>query len=262
MIPALLTDSVTTDLERAVNYVLLWGLEAVELRSVGGPMDRVPHVNEQKVRRRLLDSELPAVAIAPGLFEGDVADRAEWLNELALLDDSLQFCTRLGCSRIVVSGFRGDPTDEAINDAADALRRAGVRAAKKDIDVCVLNAEGGMASTGAALARLLDVVNHDSIKAAWDPVAALKSGENPAKTIDALASNVGLVRCRNAEAVGNGWQPRAIDRGAVDWRHQLERLNVTGFEGPLSLEVTGEPTSKAGLHDATTLIGLIRSVRK
>ncbi len=262
MIPTLLTDSITSDLERAVHYALLWGLEAVELRSVGGPMDRVPHVNEQKVRRRLLESELPVVAVEPGLFEGEVADRAEWLNELAIMDETLQFCTRVGCPRIVVSSFRGDATDAAMTRAADALRRADDRAARQNIALCVLNARGGMASTGADLARLLDAVDRESVRAAWDPSAALASGDNPAEPLHSLASRVGLVRCRNLESTGNGWEPRAIDKGAVNWGDQLEQLQEAGFEGPVSLDVAVEPKSKAGLHDATTLIRLIRLVRK
>lgn len=262
MIPTLLTDSVTSDLERAVHYALLWGLEAVELRTVGGPMDRVPHVNEQKIRLRLLDSELPAVAIVPGLFEGDVADKAEWLNELAMLDETLQFCGRLNCRLVVVSGFRGEATHESIASAAEALNRAGDRAAKRNIDVCVLNAEGGMAATGAVLARLLEAADHGSIKAAWDPAAAVMAGEDPAEPFDGLALRVGIVRCRNVEQTGNGWEPRSIDKGAVDWRDQLTRLNDAGFDGPISLDVAVEPKSKAGLHDATALIRLIRTVRK
>lgn len=271
MIPTLLTDSVTSDLERAVHYALLWGLEAVELRSVGGPMDRVPHINEQKVRRRLLESELPAVAVAPSLFEGDVADRAQWLNDLAMLDETLRFCARLDCPRIVVSCFQGDATDTALASAARALNSAGDRAAKKNITVCVLNTEGGIASTGAALERLVGAVGHESVVAAWDPAVAAMTGEDPAEALDGLAPKVGLVRCRNVEHTGNGWEARAIDRGAVDWCDQLKRLKDAGFDGPLSLDIAAEPSgasahrtskSKTGLHDATALIGLIRADRR
>ncbi len=260
MIPTLLTDSVSSDLGRAVHYALLWGLEAVELRSIGGPMNRVPNVNEQKVRRRLVENDLPAVAVVPNLFEGEIADRAGWLNDLATLDETLQFCARLDCPRIIVSSFLGVATDAAVESAADALRRAGDRAARMNIELCVLNSEGGMASTGDVLAQLLEAAGHDAIRAAWDPAAAAMAGENPARALDALATNVGYVRCRNVGEAGNGWEPRAIDKGAVDWQIQLARLKEAGFDGPVSLEVALEPRAKTGLHDATALIGLIRSL--
>lgn len=262
MIPTLLTDSVTSDLERAVHYTLLWGLEGVELRSVGGPLDRVPHVNEQKVRRRLMESELPALAVTPGMFEGDVENRAEWLNELAILEETLQFCQRLDCRYVLVSSFRGHPEQDDLTLAADALRRAGDRAAKRQIILCVLNTDEGIASTGLTLTRLLDAVDHKSVRAAWDPCTALAAGENPADGVDALAPKVSFVRCRNLDQTGNGWEPRTIDRGAVDWSDQLGRLSRAGFDGPVSLSVDTEPKAKTGLQDATALIRIMRSVRR
>ena len=262
MIPTLLTDSVTSDLERAVHYALLWGLEAVELRSVGGPMNRIPHVNERMVRRRLSESDLPVAAVVPGLFEGDVFARAAWLNDLATLEETLQFCSRVGCSRIVMSCFRGDPTDENLSDAADALRQAGRHAEKRNVTLCVLNEEGGMAATGARLAQLLELVDSPAVRAAWDPAAAFLSGGNPAEPLSTLAPRIEMVRCRNVERSGNGWEPRAIDRGALNWGDQIRQLAEAGFGGPISLDVAVEPKAKAGLHDATTLIRLIRQALK
>ena len=262
MIPTLLTDSVTSDLERAVHYALLWGLEAVELRSVGGPMDRIPHVNERTVRRRLVESDLPVAAVVPGLFEGDVTARAARLNDLATLEETLQFCSRVGCSRIVLSGFRGEPTEENVSAAADALRQAGRRAERRNVTLCVLNEEGCMAATGAQLDRLLGHVDHTAVGAAWDPAAALASGEDPIEPLPALAPRIRLVRCRNVERFGNGWEPRAIDRGALNWGNQIKQLAEAGFVGPISLDEAVEPKAKAGLHDATTLIRLIRQALK
>lgn len=261
MTPSLLTDSVSYDLERAVHYTLLWGLEAVELRTVDGPMDRVPHVNEQKVRGRLFDNELDVAAVVPGLFEGDVGDRAASLNDLSTLDETLRFCSRIDCSRIVVSGFAGDAGGDAVAAAADILRRAGERASRRNVILCVLNAEDGMA-TSAVLADLIGAVDLESVRAAWDPAAAAVSGEDPATALDALAPHVAFVRCRNVEQTGNGWEPRTIDKGAVDWGDQLKRLSDAGFDGPVSLDVTVEPKPKTGLSDATLLIRWIRDARR
>ncbi len=69
MLPVWLPDTVTLDLDRALHYTLLWGLEGIVLRTVGGEADRVPHVNEARLKRRLSEHDLPAVAVDPGLFE-------------------------------------------------------------------------------------------------------------------------------------------------------------------------------------------------
>lgn len=261
MTPSLLTDSVTYDLDRAVHYALLWGLEGLELRRVGGFNDRVPFVNEQKLKLRLVESELPVVAVDPGTFVGEIGDRAAWLNELAQLEEILQFCTRIGCERIVVSSFRGDG-DGAFGQAADALTTAGRQAGRTGIRLCVINESGYLAPTGALLAKLLNAVNLDAVGAAWDPVAAVRSGEDPNAGLEALDRRVELVRCRNGVQMGNGWEPRPIHNGEVDWSAQLRALVRVGFDGPLSLEVDVKPIAREGIRGASELIRLLRSASR
>ena len=258
MIPTLLTDSITPNLECALHYALLWGLEAVELRSVGGPGDRVPNVNERKLRGQLMESDMPVVAVAPALFEGDLADRAAWLNEVATLVDTLRFCSRIDCSRIVVSGFRG-PIADVQDDVADPFRRAAARADVSGIQLCVSNSAAGLIRTGAELSTLLDAVGNSAVTAAWNPMEAAMAGEDPSEGVDALEGRIGLVRCSNGRRSGNGWEARTIDNGAVDWADQIRRLRKMGFAGPLSLEIRAEPRAVNGLREATTLIRMLRA---
>ena len=262
MIPSLLTDTITTDLDRALHYVLLWGLEGVELRSVGRPTDRVPFVNESKHRKRLLEAELPAVAVVPGIFEGEVGDRPAWMNELTALEETLQFCRRIDCPRVVVSSFaRSDPEGaESFDAAAAALGMAGRLGKKYGVEICVLNERGMHASTGAELSRMIGLA--ENVSAAWSPAEAVIAGENATDALEGLSGRIALVRCRNGEASGNGWEPRSIDRGEIDWLEQIRRLEKMGFVGPISLEVTAEPRAKQGLQDATTIIEYIRTAKR
>lgn len=271
MIPSLLADSVTYDIDRALHYCLLWGLEGIELRAVGGPNDRVPFVNESKIRARLLESEIPVVAVDPAMFVCNVNDRAAVLNDLAQFDETLRFCRRIGCSRVVVSSFREDedgsapPGNAAIEDvkaAGDALRRAGEKAEKVGVTLCVLNEVGYLAQTGRVLADLLDAADCGAVQAAWSPAEALRAGENPSKGVHHLESRLSLVRCRNGIASGNGWEPRSIDSGEIDWPEQLQTLADFGFDGPLSLEVEAEPQAKIGLRDSTAIIRWIRAIKR
>ena len=262
MIPALLADSVTYDVERAVHYALLWGLEGLELRAVGGPNDRVPFVNESRVRAHLLESDLPIVAADPATFLGGVGDRAALLNDLAQLPETLGFCRRIGCTRVVVSSFRVDGEDSNLDRAVDALRRAGEQASKNGVMICVLNEVGFAAPHGRGLARMLDAVGSGAVVAAWDPVEALRAGEDPGEGLQRLGGRVGLVRCHNGIVAGNGWEPRSIDSGEIDWPDQLERLAASGYDGPICLDVEAEPKPKIGLRDATTLIRWIRGLKK
>lgn len=252
MLPAWLTDTVTSDLDRALHYALLWGVEGLELQTVGSAHDRVPFVNEEKLRRRLEEHELPVVAVVPGLFEGAATDRAGWMNEVVASDETFRFCRRIGCPRVVTSAFAAEASEAAA--AADALRRLGERAARHGIDVAVLNEADGAHPTGRALASLLEAVDHPNVHAAWSPAAALQAGEDPAEGLAALAGRVALVRCADGRPSDEGWTWQPLGEGAVDWPMQVRLLREQGFDGPLSLEVHFEPRPKQGLRDATTLI--------
>lgn len=265
MIPIWLTDTVTSDLDRALHYTTLWGLEGVELRTVGGPEDRVPFINEAKLRRRLSEQSMPVCAIVPGLFEGAAKERATWLNEIAAMEETLAFCRRIGCPRIVVSAFAletfASAAGEDVRDAAvDALRRAGAAAARGGVKLAVLNERGMARPTGTALAELLQAVDHPAVRAAWNPAEALQAGEDPMEGLNVLGRRVELVRCSDGIAQGKGWREALPGEGAVGWAEHLRMLHELGFDGPVSLEVYLEPRSKQGLRAATRLIQMMRTV--
>ena len=267
MIPTWLTDTVTSDLDRALHYTALWGLEGVELRTVGGVEDRVPFVNEAKLKRRLSEQHVPVCAVVPGLFEGSAKERATWLNEIALMEETLAFCRRIGCPRIVVSAFAAE-TGEATSgadvrdDAVEALQRAGAVAAKTDAKLAVLNEVGMAHATGSSLGKLLEAVDHPAVRAAWSPAEALRNGEDPAEGLEALGRRVELVRCSDGSTKGKGWQEAPLGEGDVRWAEHLRALHELGFSGPISLEVYMEPRPKQGLRSATRLIQMIRTAMR
>ncbi|MEX1055505.1 MAG: sugar phosphate isomerase/epimerase, partial [Rhodothermales bacterium] len=212
--------------------------------------------------KRLQEAELPVVAVVPGLFEGDVADRPTWMNELTALEETLQFCRRIECPRVVVSSF--SPSDSevsrSIESAAGVLEKAGRLGKTYGVELCVLNESRMLASTGTQLSRMIDLAGN--VSAAWSPADAVVSGENPLEGLESLSGKVALVRCRNGEDLGNGWEPRTIDRGDINWLEQIRRLESMGFDGPISLEVTAEPRARQGLLDATTMIEYIRTAKR
>lgn len=279
MQPVWITDSVTSDLRRAVHYTLLWGLEGVVLRTVGGPGDRVPHVNEARLRERLAEAELPVVAVDPGLFEAAPVRRTVWLNDLAAFDETAAFCRRLGCP-LVLSGALAEPAaayDEA--GAADVLRRAGGAAARSGLRLAVRNESGGPCASGEALAALISAARHPqtagagpAVGAAWSPADALESGHDPASGLAALraaGADVLLVTVRDGVMDGGAWADRIPGEGALGWAAHLAALLAAGFDGPLALDglprlsgVRGEAPAKTGLHAATALIRLVRAARQ
>lgn len=263
MLPVLLTDTVTPDLGRAVHYALLWGLEGVALRTVGGPGERVPFVNEAQVRARLEAAELPVAAVDPGLFESGPSRRAAWMNDLAAFDETAAFCRRVGCGLVLVGALAEPGADT--DAAAPVLQQAGDAAARAGLRLAVRNEAGGTCASGAALAALLARIAHAHVGAAWSPADAAEAGHDPAAGLAALLGAevpVFYVAVRDGVEEGGAWVPRMPGEGAVGWPAQLGALARVGYDGPLGLAVEGARAAKAGLRGATALVGLVRAARR
>ncbi len=262
MTPVWTTDSVTTDLARAVHYTLLWGLEGVVLQTVGGADDRVPFVNEAALRARLADAELPVAAVMPGLFEGAASARASWLNDLAVLDDVAAFCHRVGCEIVRVGALGGGKGDA--DAAAEALRQAGAVAARQGLRLAVRNDADTAVATGAALADLLARVNRDAVGADWRPADALAAGEDPADGLDSLVEagvEIVTVGARDGRIEAGEWEETVLGEGDVGWDGHVGALAEAGFDGPLVLDALPGPPKTHGLRTATALVRLSRPRR-
>lgn len=260
MVPVWLTDTVTKDLNRAIHYTQLWGLHGMELRTVGGPEDRVPFVNERQIRGQVEGTDLLLASVVPSMFEGPVSDRAAWMNDLLEFEDTLELCRRVGCPRVTVTPFAAEP-GASVEPMVDPLRQAGEKAGEHDLLIAVRNGPETACPTGRALADLLTRVDASNVRAAWNPVGALRAGERPTEGLMALAGLVTLVRCSDGYVEDGSWVDRPLGEGAIGWREQLEQLAAQGFRGPISLEVYLEPRPKQGLRMAITLIRMIREVR-
>jgi sugar phosphate isomerase/epimerase len=260
MLPAWLTDTVTTDLDRALHYTGLWGLEGVELRAVGGATSVVPHVNERRVRARLDEHELAVAAVVPGLFEGPASDRTARLNEIATLTETCAFARRVGAPLVVASSFARE--DGGNGDAADLLRRAGDVAARHGLRLALLNDAECAHPTGAALAALLDAAGHPAMGAAWSPAEALAEGEAPEAGLAALGARLWHVRVRDGQLDRGVFEDAEVGAGALDWPLMLRTLAAQGYDGALSLEVRAEPRAKTGLRSATALIHAVRAATR
>ena len=256
MLPVWLSDTVTSDLDRALHYTLLWGLEGVVLRTVGTQGDRVPHVNETKVKRRIAEHDVTVAAIDPGLFEQPVESKSAWLNDLAMLPEVCGFAQRVECKRILVGTLPGD-----LSLATDALQRAGAVAARYNIVLAVQNEREGRAS-GQAVAKLLDAVRHPNVRAAWSPANALEQGEQAVEGLAALSDHVEFVSARDGVRGPSGWESRDLGDGDVGWDVIFQSLHDRGYGGPVSLDLSGLAKGKAGLTSATALIRLLRQVRR
>ncbi len=243
MLPTLLTDTVSADPRRALDSALLWGFEAVSLRTVG--TQRVPDVNEAKLRRLLEEAEMPLATVDPGLFEGDATAPGAGLDDLEALRALAPFCARMDTKTIIVGPMGAAP--RTTEQASGVLARAGEIAASHGLTLAVRN-EGEAAAT-VALAELVHSVGHASVAGWWSVAASREAGETPEQSAKALAG-VPLAGIEADEAFAE-MAPEASGLGAIVG---------AGFDGPVVLAFGGVPQN--GLATATALIRHLRMARK
>jgi sugar phosphate isomerase/epimerase len=259
VIPTLLTDSVSQDLDRAVSYALLWGLEGVALRTVGG--ERVPHVNEALLRHRLTEADLPIVAVDPGLFEAPHGAPAAWLNDLASFAETARFCRRVGCSTVLTGALAGMAGEAwSAREAGPVLARLAGEAYASGLRIAVRNDDATACRSGEDLAGLLAAAREacasdgerDVLGAAWNPAAAARSGSGAEAGLAALQSGGVPVYSVSVEDT-------SLLAGALDWGYQLRTLSEAGFNGPIIMEVSGRPAGPAGLKASNAMLAALRS---
>ena len=253
MLPVWLTDTVTTDLDRAVHYTLLWGLEGMVLRTVGSAESRIPNVDEEKLGRRMRENDLPVPAVEPGLFSGPLGSPHQWMNEIMLARDVFTFCDRLGIGIVIVDAFAGEPGDRSVEELAEPLRELGDEASDRGVRVAVRNRSGTHAPTGSMLAELLDAVDHVWVGGAWAPADGRAQGESLSDGLEVLGERIELVSAPDYAFEGERSEEFAMEE-------VLRGLHERGFHGPVSLEIESEPKPKHGLWAATELVRTIRRI--
>ncbi|CAN5622184.1 hypothetical protein BH23BAC4_BH23BAC4_05340 [soil metagenome] len=254
---ALLTDTVSADLGRSLRYLLLWGLDGVVLRVVGGESRRVPHVNEAQVRHRLAEDELPLMAVDPGILMGAVEERADWLNDLTSLPESVAFCKRHACRRIIAECL---PESADPNAAVIALRRAADEVEKDAIVLCVRPT--GWASAPSGLDLLHSAASGSAMRLLWDPAAYVEAGGRLSDApISCITPHIEMVVVRDVDESG-GMVDVVPGDGRLKWDRHIHDLTLSGFDGPWVLEVRSERPAKQGLKHADALIRMIKDAKR
>ena len=255
------TDTVTTDASRALHYTLLWGLDGVVLRTVGKAGERVPFVNEAPLRKRLEEDDVPVFAIDPGLFEGDLAARASWMNEVDAFNDVAAFCRRMGVDTVMVGALASGADGYDESAAADAIRQLGDAAARAALRLAVRNEADTAVSTGKQLASLLARVSHSAVLADWRPFDARRAGEDPEVGLAAFRDVSAIASVVVQDAATDG-TPEVPGQGQIDWDALLFALASAGWDGLVALEMHGRPPGTFGLHTASAMISAIRRAKR
>lgn len=245
---------------------LLWGYDALELRSVGGPEDRIPHVSERLIRMSCLEADLQVAAVDPEFFAGSAAERATWMNELATLPEVIRLANRIGCPGLIVGSLADDATADGGHqgreegDASAASREAlerilaetGRLAGRAGLAVHV---RAGSTDRLPFIASVIRSVGVDSVRPL--PELVVDPARAPS-SIPAEAAQAGYVRL-----LYHG--PREISLEHTDrlrdvFNAHLRGLADAGFDGDVCLEFEHRPEPATGLRVSTAFVSALSIV--
>lgn len=284
---SVVSDEVSADPETAFEIIRSWGVDHVELRSIGE--ERFPRVSDYWKLRipQLLDEfGLKVAAISPGSFQtpfpasalpvnfsrkGDIQAVQTMLDRRAALErdlhsvlpQSFEAAKRLGTDTVITFAFSrmdhlpsAPASDEMVGVMREAAEMAGAAGMKLLIEV------SEPSSRPADLVRRAD---HPALGINWDPVAAFLGGEDRPypEGFALLRPYIRHVHFKDGRKNPETGEREMLLDGVIDWRGGLRDLAADGFDGFISVETHFRPKvagTKACLDRLRSLVAEVRSV--
>ncbi|GAA1903649.1 sugar phosphate isomerase/epimerase [Streptomyces sodiiphilus] len=203
------------------------GFHGVELRT--HPEEPV-HTGLSPAQRATVAEEFEATGIRPLALAGypRVAAPGEDGPVLDKTRELLHLARDLGAPFVRVFPGGGDAAPEEA-DAAAVRRLTALAPSAEDAGVRLLLETHDSHLTGAAVARVLEAVGHDSVGALWDTLHTWRGGEEPEATYDALGPYLGYVQVKDA-ASADDLTPLPLGDGTLPLTEVIEQLSRAGQE--------------------------------
>jgi len=264
-------DEISQDLERAfqvarelkMSYVephTLWGKAVAELTDA--EVAQVKQLLEQYELRVHLVCGMQFRPFSLADVELETMEQHPRFREhMQLLERFIQLAQAWDAPYIRTFGFTrdvggGNPSprspdgggiaEETLAKIAKGLRLACRRVEQAGLVLALENARSLYANTGGNMRRILDAVEHPSLKIIWDPANAFVAGEDPAAGFEAVKGQIVDVHCKDAQVVDaetglTAWA--RIGEGGTDWAKQLRLLADEPVE-TLTIETHWRPAGQ------------------
>lgn len=276
----IITDEITQDLAKALDFISEYHLHYCELREIWGlnMMNATP-ADVDRARKLIEDHGLTVSDIASPIFKWNLPQmpaKAEKRDTFkanfteddrdTLLHKSFELAHTLGSHKVrIFSYWRVDNREKAFPYVRDSLAEAAELAGKNDILLVLENEHTCNVGTGEELGHLLSAVNSPHLKGNWDPGNAAMLGEVPFPNgYAAVRGKLGHMHVKDVRKSSTGkleWAP--VGGGFIDWRGQFEALKRDGYNETLSLETHyRRPDGNAAESTRESLMGLLKIVQQ
>jgi sugar phosphate isomerase/epimerase len=250
----IITDEITEELERALDFLLEYSLTYCELRELWDKniMNLSPE-ELTRAKQMIQKRSLHVSAIAAPVFKYNLPEmpareekrdtfRANFTDQDTedLLRRVFELARFFGTNKIrIFSYWRVDQPEKAYPYVRERLQHVAALAARNGMTLVLENDYVCNIGTGKELGRIIREINSPHLRGTWDPGNAVMLGEVPYpdgyREVRGLFSHMHFKDVRKDPQTGKlSWVP--VGAGCVDYRGQIRALREDKYEGTMSLE--------------------------
>lgn len=282
----IISDEISSDLDRACTLTREWGMEHIELRTIWDKNILALSPKEFDRVGRIVDRHgLKVTAIASPIFKsprdgvarevaGDFQLRGyeSFEGQLELIQRAAGIAKSLGTDRIRIFTFWREPwSDALVEEVAGRLIQAAALARELGVVLAVENEPVCVVGTGRELGDLFRVIDgtaepelRDRIGMLWDPGNASHGGEETPYPDGYAALNPSRIihlHLKDSAADTEGRRSSApLGHGTIDYVSQLRRIRADGYRGALVLEPHYHPEGLTKEESALACVTAARGV--
>ncbi len=278
----IITDELTGDLEKALDFISSYKLHWCELREIWGKnimnlspseLDRAKHLIQQHslevsdIASPIFKWNLPQLPALAGEERDEFKANFTEQDSGKLLEESFKLARFFGTDKVrIFSYWRVKDPDQAYSYVRERLAKAAAVAARNDIVLVLENEMACNIGTGKELGRVLKDVNSSHLRGNWDPGNAAALGElaypEGYQAVKGMFAHVHVKDVHknpgNSEYV---WAP--VGGGIIDWKGQIKALREAKYEGTMSLETHySRPDHNKVESTRESLAGLLKIIKE
>ncbi len=250
-----ITDEITQDLEKALEFSARYSLAYCELRELWGRnIMSLASADLQRARQIIDKHHFYVSEIASPLFKYNLPEMPAQPSERRdtfmasftdqdtedLLKRSFEIARLFGTDKVrIFSYWRVDDPEKAYPHIRARLAKAAGIAAQNKILLLLENEPACNVGTGKELGRMVRDINSPTLRAMWDPANAVVLNEIPYpdgyRHVRGLFPHIHVKDVKRDPATGKtSWLP--VGKGSVDFHGQFQALARDGYTGTMSLE--------------------------
>ncbi len=179
----IVTDEISSDVKKAIETGVSWGIRNFELRIIEN--NRIPNLCDEKLHH-ILDLKkqynIHFTALSPGTFKNTLENKAQIKKDIEeTLPGTYRIAKLLGTKIVIAFGIRrskiDNPEDE--QEVIDIFQQVANTAKNEGIKIAIENEPGFWCDTGTNTARILQKINSPALRANWDPANAVGAEKKP-----------------------------------------------------------------------------------